>query len=158
MEHKTKPELALEMLDSFISEEIPFHFIQADGLYGNDSKFISGLYESRVSFIFDIPSDTHVYIPKPELIIPERQGKRGRFPTKLKVRNTSPVEVKWLVKIQKTWDSVDIRLTDRGIKIVHCADLLVWRCHNGLPVDIPIRMIMIRDPDDEKTRFRLQIS
>lgn len=153
MEHKTKPELALEMLDSFISEEIPFQFIQADGLYGNDSKFISGLYDRGVSFICDIPSDTHVYITKPELVIPERQGKRGRYPTKLKVRNTSPVEARWLAEIQKTWDSVDIRLTDRGMKTVQCADLIVWRRQNGLPVDLPIRMIMIRDPDEEMIRF-----
>jgi SRSO17 transposase len=54
IEHKTKHELALEMLDSFISEEIPFSYIQADGLYGNDSKFISGIYQRKVSFICDI--------------------------------------------------------------------------------------------------------
>lgn len=153
MEHKTKPELALEMLDSFISEEIPFHYIQADGLYGNDSKFVSGLYDRGISFICDIPSDTHVYITKPELVIPERQGKKGRYPTKPKVRNTSPVEVRWLAEIQKNWDTVDIRLTDRGIKVVQCADLLVWRRENGLPVDLPIRMIMIRDPDEDRIRF-----
>ena len=135
MEHKTKPELALEMPDSFISEEFSFQFIQADGLYGNDSKFISKLYDRGVSFICAIPSNTHVYITKPELVIPERQGKRGRYPTKLKVRNTSPVEVKWLAEIQKTWDSVNIWLTDRGMKTVQCADLIVWRRQNGLPVD-----------------------
>ena len=135
MEHKTKPELALEMPDSFISEEFPFQFIQADGLYGNDSKFISKLYDRGVSFICAIPSNTHVYITKPELVISERQGKRGRYPTKLKVRNTSPVEVKWLAEIQKTRDSVNIWLTDRGMKTVQCADLIVWRRQNGLPVD-----------------------
>jgi len=43
MDHTTKPELALEMPDSFISEEIPFQCIQADELYGNDSKFISDM-------------------------------------------------------------------------------------------------------------------
>ncbi len=101
----------------------------------------------------DIPSDTQVYSTKPELVIPERQGKRGRYPTKLKVRNTSPVEVRWLAENQKTWDSVDIRLTDLRIKTVQYADLIVWRRQNGLPVDLPIRMIMIRDPDEEMIRF-----
>lgn len=152
-EHETKPELALEMLDSFISEGIPFRYVQADGLYGNDSKFISGLYERSVSFICDIPSDTLVYITLPELVLPKRQGKRGRFPTKLKILNTSPVSVKWLAEIQKTWESVFVRLTDRGIKTVDCAVLTVWRRQNGNHVNIPVRLIMIRDLETGAIRF-----
>jgi transposase len=64
IEHKTKPELALEMLDSFISEGMPFTYVQADGLYGHDSKFISGLYNRGVQFICDIPSDTLARVPE----------------------------------------------------------------------------------------------
>jgi len=146
-EHKTKPKLALDMLDSFISEKIPIGYVQPDGLYGNDSKFISGLYERNVSFICDIPSDTLVYITLPEPILPERQGKRGRFPTKLKILNTSPVSVKWLAEIQKTWEPVFVRFTDRGIKSVDCAVLTVWRRQDGNHVNIPVRLIMIRDPE-----------
>ena len=62
LEHKTKPELALEMLDVFRREDIPFSYVQADALYGGDSHFIAGLYQREVSFICDIPSDTLVYI------------------------------------------------------------------------------------------------
>ena len=100
-EHKTKPELALEMLDSFISEGIPFGYVQADGLYGNDSKFISGLFERNASFICDIRSDTHVYITLPEPVLPKRQGKRGRFPTKLKILNTSLCLLNGLQRFKK---------------------------------------------------------
>ncbi|NLG03674.1 MAG: transposase [Clostridia bacterium] len=64
-EHKTKLELALDMLDPFISEKTPIGYVQVDGLYGNDSKFISGLYERNVSFICGIPSGTLVYITLP---------------------------------------------------------------------------------------------
>ena len=39
------------------------------------------------------------------------------------------------------------------MKTVQCADLIVWRRQNGLPVDLPIRMIMIRDPDEKMIRF-----
>jgi SRSO17 transposase len=153
IEHKTKPELALEMLDSFISEEIPFSYIQADGLYGNDSKFISGLYQRKVSFICDIPSDTLVYITEPILIIPERQGNRGRFPSKPKVMNTFPVQVRWLAEIQQSWNLVPIRFTDRGIKTVYCAVITVWRRQDGLPNDIPVKLVMIRDPEEDMIRF-----
>ena len=152
-EHKTKPALALEMLDSFISEGIPFGYVQADGLYGNDSKFISGLYKRNVSFICDIPSDTLVYITLPEPVIPERKGKRGRFPTKLKILNTSPVSVKWLAEIQKTWEPVFVRFTDRGIKTVDCAVLTVWRRQDGNHVPIPVRLIMICEPETGSIRF-----
>ena len=127
--------------------------MQADALYGGDSHFIAGLYQREVSFICDIPSDTLVYITEPELILPERQGDRGRLPTKRKVLNTSPVSVRWLAEIQKCWDTVDIRFTDRGVKTVKCAVLTVWRRQDGIPVDIPIRVLMIRDPDEEMIRF-----
>lgn len=153
IEHKTKPELALEMLDSFISEEIPFSYVQADGLYGNDSKFISGLYERKVPFICDILSDTLVYINEPVQIIPERQGNRGLFSSKPKVMNTFPVQVKWLAEIQQPWDSAPIRFTDRGIKTVFCAEITVWRRQGGLPYNIPVKLVMIRDPDEEMVRF-----
>lgn len=153
IEHKTKPELALEMLDSFISEGIQFSYIQADGLYGNDSKFISGLYQRNVAFICDIPSDTLVYITEPELIIPERQGNRGRLPSKPKVLNTFPVQVSWLAEIEQTWESVSIRFTDRGIKSVDCAVKTVWRRQGGIPSSIPIKLVIIRDPDENRIRF-----
>ena len=39
------------------------------------------------------------------------------------------------------------------MKTVQCADLIVWRRQNGLSVDLPIRMIMIRDPDEKMIRF-----
>lgn len=103
IEHKTKSELALEMLNSFISEKIPFSYVQTDGLYGNDSNFISGLYQRKVSFICDILSDTLVYITEPIQIIPERQGNRGRFPSKPKVLNNFPIQVRWLAEIQQSW-------------------------------------------------------
>ena len=153
LEHKTKPELAMELLDVFRSEDLPFSYIQADALYGGDSHFIKGLYQRNVSFICDIPSDTQVYITQPKLSVPERQGNRGRIPTKLKVLNTAPVTAAWLAGIQKCWDSVDVRFTDRGIKTVECAVLTVWRRQDGAPVDLPIRLIMIRYPDEEMIRF-----
>jgi len=153
LDHKTKQNLALEMLDVFRSEEIPFSYVQADALYGSDSHFIAGLYQRGESFICDIPSDTLVYITEPELIVPQRQGNKGRFPTKLRVLNTFPVQARWLAEIQTCWESIDIRFTNRGIKTVECAVLSVWRRQDGLPADIPIRLIMIRDPDEGMIRF-----
>jgi len=139
------------MLDSFIAEKVPFGYVQADGLYGNDSKFISGLDERHVPYICDIPSDTLVYITLPEPVLPERQGKRGRFPTKLKVLNTSPVTVKWLADIQKTWDSVLVRFTDRGIKTVDCAVLINDTLrYNMLPTDAVSHQIIKWDFDSIK--------
>ena len=153
LEHETKPELPLELLDGFISENLPFCYVQADALYGGDSHFITGLYQRGVSFICDIPSNTQVYKTKPELTLPERQGIRGKNPTKLKVLNTFPVQASWLAEIQTCWNSVDVRFTDRGIKTVECAELIVWRRQDGAPVDLPIRLIMIRYPDEEMIRF-----
>lgn len=155
LEHRTKPDLALDIVDRAISDGIPFTYVQADALYGNDSKFLGSLEERGLTFICDIASDTQVYITKPELELPERKGNVGRFPSKLKVKNTSPTNVKWLSEIQKNWKTVDIRLTDRGIKSVECAELIVWRRHNALPVEKPVKLIMISIPEENFLRFAI---
>lgn len=67
--------------------------------------------------------------------------------------NTSPVSVKWLAEILKTWEPVFVRFTDRGIKSVDCAVLTVWRRQDGNYVNIPVRLIMIRDPETGAIRF-----
>ncbi|UUX93901.1 IS701 family transposase [Methanoplanus endosymbiosus] len=158
LEHRTKPDLALDIVDRAISDKIPFTYVQADALYGNDSKFLGGLEERGLTFICDIASDTQVYITKPELELPKRKGNVGRFPSKLKVKNTSQTKVKWLSEIQKNWKTVDIRLTDRGIKNVECAELIVWRRHNDLPVEKPVKLIMIRDLKEDFLRFAVSNS
>ena len=67
--------------------------------------------------------------------------------------NTFPVQVRWLAEIQQSWDSVPIRFTDRGIKTVYCAVITVWRRQDGLPYDIPVKLVMIRDPEENMVRF-----
>jgi hypothetical protein len=141
------------MLDTFILEGIPFTYIQADGLYGNDSKFITGLYERGVAFFCDISSDTLVYVNEPEHTIPERRGNRGPHPTKPMVLNTFPVQVRWLAETHNSWVQVPVRLTDRGIKIVDCPVMGVWRRKEGIPDNIPINLVMIRDPDENEVRL-----
>ena len=63
------------------------------------------------------------------------------------------MSVKWLAEIQKTWEPVFVRLTDREIKTADCAVLTVWRRQNGNHVNVPVRLIMIRDPETDAIRF-----
>jgi SRSO17 transposase len=153
--HKTKPQLALEMLDQAIKEEIPFNCVLTDGLYGNDSKFINGLYDRNLPFICDIPKNTLVYIIEPLQKIPEKTGNLGRKRTIFEVFNTCTTPVSWISDKQVEWDTVDVRIIDRGIKTIKCASLMVWRRHDKKPVQTPLRLLMINDPDDDDIRYSL---
>jgi SRSO17 transposase len=42
---RTKPELALEMAASAVSERIPFRWVGGDSIYGNSPNFVQGVWQ-----------------------------------------------------------------------------------------------------------------
>ena len=62
---KTKLELALEMVDSAVSENVEFGWIAADAFYGRDSKLLNTLDDSHLTFLADVPCNQNVYLSDP---------------------------------------------------------------------------------------------
>jgi hypothetical protein len=62
----------------------------------------------------DIPVNTHVYIEKPVIEIPEKKGTRGRKHTVPKVLNTSSITVESLSNLVEGWRLIKVRKTERG--------------------------------------------
>lgn len=153
IEHHTKPQLALDMIEQLIFEQIEFKYVLADALYGNDSHFISGLERKGLYFVCDISSDTHVYVEEPIVGVPLKKGNRGRPSFKPKVLNTSSVTVQSISDQIQEWESIDVRLTERGLKTVLAANVRVWRREDGLPVETPVRLLIIKDPAKDDVRF-----
>jgi SRSO17 transposase len=127
---KTKPQLALEMIDDAQEKGIYFDWVGGDGLYGNTSEFARGLDERNMLYILDIHKDQHIYLSEPIIAIPDKvAGQRGPTPTRLKADVPSMRVDKYAAELAKAqWQKVRIRKTSKGwLKAyVHVQTVWVW--------------------------------
>lgn len=125
----TKPHLGLEQIRRAKANGLPFEVVGCDTLYGQDSQFRADLDAEGVVYMADIPCDTHVYLEKPIVGVPETPpGKKGRPFSRWHVLNgMSPVEVRTLVtSAELGLQSVEIRHTERGLLMYQCTARRVW--------------------------------
>ena len=101
LEFKTKPQLAIDMLDEIQKEDIvPFKYIVADSIYGNSPEFIDAVGKIvGTTYFVSVPSDTLCWLETPITI--EKQYKyKGEIRSKLVVENTEkkPISISSLAK------------------------------------------------------------
>jgi SRSO17 transposase len=113
--HKTKVELALDIVSHQLEIGTEFDFVGADGLYGNSYWFGQQLDEMGVLYVLEVHKDQPVYAEPPTLYLPEKQGERGRNPTRYKAME-KPLEVQELSPSQssKKWKQIRLRKTGKG--------------------------------------------
>jgi len=126
---RTKPELALEIVEHAREKGLRFGWVGADAGYGKGPGFCSALAEMGETFVVDIHSDFHVYLKDPKPYLPETTTNRGRPVTKYKTDEES-VEVRNLIKSlsAQRWKKVTLRKTTRGVlKVRMCrVEVYVW--------------------------------
>lgn len=110
---RTKCELGLEMIDNAIEEEVPFSYVTMDGFYGRNSELLTELESRGLTFVADIAVNTHVYVEKPVVGIPEKKGTSGRKPTVPRVLNTYLTRVRSLSNSVEGWRLIRVRNTER---------------------------------------------
>lgn len=124
---KTKPQLALEMIDSAIANGIVFGTVAGDGFYGNTPQFIRDLQERQLKFMLDIHMDQMVYLQDPEPFLPRRKNGRGPKFKRLKTR-VPAIEVKKIVKQidLSDFEKIEIRESTKGTLEVFAWRKRVW--------------------------------
>ncbi len=108
-----------------------------DCFYGEQPWLRNKLDEEGLIFIADIPRDTRIWLSQPKTGIPERNGKRGRNPTRERVldEGSAPIEVQ-KIKDQidpAEWKRVPARETERKELKMDIACLRVYPVENRLP-------------------------
>ena len=124
---KTKPELALEMLDSALKREVQFGWVAADGFYGNIPSFARGLNSRNVRFMLDIHSDQTTYHTDPDPYLPRRKKLIGPKFKKLCSRSEG-VQVKSLLPAIEldAWKTVTVRESTKGTVLIDGWRKRVW--------------------------------
>lgn len=125
---KTKPELALEMIDRQIRDGIGFDWVGGDGLYGHNRALREGLDNRGIFYVLDVHKDEKVFTSAPAWAIPERNNKRGR-PSKKPQPDIDPVRLDVYIKqlaVEHWAVEKKIRKTHKGWKKLKVHTATVW--------------------------------
>ena len=101
LQFKTKPQLAMEMLQNISKQEtIPFRYVVADSIYGNSPEFISAVEDiPHVTYLVSMPADTLCWVRKPVLLQKQYRYK-GELRSKqvLKTPDQKPISFETIAK------------------------------------------------------------
>jgi len=124
---KTKQELALEMILEARANGMRFNWVGADGFYGMDPAFLRALDAVGERFVIDVHRDQRIYLQDPKPYLPERKGKRGKKPSKLKTDEPQIRVDTWAAsQNEDAWQTVHLRSSMRGEIIVQVLHRDVW--------------------------------
>jgi SRSO17 transposase len=141
---RSKPELALEMVQQAGTRGVPFRWVTADSVYGDSPTFVQGVRGLGKWYVVDTSADARVWLTEPTVIPAGTQGPRGRATTRPKV-TTKPERVDEVVARlpAKAWKRVVVAEGSQGPRIYEYACLGVWFSEEGLPSG-PERLLVRR--------------
>jgi SRSO17 transposase len=152
---KTKAELALGMILHARENGVPFGWIGMDCFYGEQTWLRDRIDAEGMVYIADIPSDTRVWPNVPKTGVPARRGDRGRIPTRERVLEGEPIEVRKLKDQLDTsrWNHIFIRDTERKELWSNIACIRVYPVVDKLPGK-ELWLIIRRDDGERSTKYQ----
>ena len=138
MTFRTKPQIALELIDRALANGIRVAAWTFDEFYGRDTKFLDGLEQREQVFVAEVPVTFHGWLREPRLL---RIGPKRCRPTKHPrvSRRQASSEVRHLLKFSpifrdQTWQRYRIKDTHKGPEIWEVKWAVLWRKgEHGLP-------------------------
>jgi SRSO17 transposase len=131
---RTKPELALAMVQQALERGLPFRWVTADSVYGDSPPFAQGVRALGKWYVLDSSADARVWLTEPEVIPAGTKGRRGRATTVPRVA-TKPERVDEVVaRLPATaWQRLVVAEGSQGPRLYEYACLWVWFSEEGLP-------------------------
>ena len=163
VDFKTKPQIALDLIDRAKSNGIEVMAWTADELYGRDGPFLDGLDERGEAFVVEIPPNAHVWLTKPKVLKKPPQNRTGRpkkYP-RLRKREQKPSEVQNLAKYspafhEQTPQRYRIKDTHRGSEVWEIRWHTCWRkTHTDKLVSKQCTLIVARNVLTDETKYFL---
>lgn len=157
-EHKTKPELALDMIKQDIERGVAFDWIGGDGLYGHNTKLCNGLDDMNCFYVLDVHKDERVFTEQPVFSIPASKQSKGRPSTKLKP-STASVRLDKLEKsiAQQAWTLEEVRDTVKGKLMLYVHRQVIWTW-DGKSTEAKKKVLIITKTAEPKPKIKYSIS
>jgi SRSO17 transposase len=139
VEFRTKPQIALELIDRALGNGVRVAAWTFDALYGRDGKFLDGLQQRGQRFVAEVPVDFHGWVQKPRILHSgpknsKQRGRRKQYPRL--ARGRPSCEVRNLVKYspvfrEKSWQRYRIKDTGQGPEVWEVKWAVFWRKRGG---------------------------
>jgi SRSO17 transposase len=137
---RTKPELALQLIDRALANGIRVKAWTFDEFYGRNTKFLDGLEQREQAFVAEIPVDFRGWVQRPEVLTSGRQNRRGprkQYPRLSRRRPACEVRNLRLyspVFQKQSWQRYRIKDTNKGPEVWEIKWSEFWRKdESGLP-------------------------
>ena len=154
--HKTKPQLALDMLKADMAVGVQFGWVGGDGLYGHGYELSYAVDDLGLTFLFDVHCDQSVYLEEPEIRVPEKMPGRGRTPTLPRTAAQSVTVKTYQEGLgEGAWQAVEVRDTVKGVLTldIHVRPVWVW---DGKELQARRRTLVIsRNKAENKLKYSL---
>jgi len=129
IKHQTKPQMALDMIKHIESLGIKYGWIIFDALYGNTLDLLYGLCDLKLRFMAEVKINFHIYLEHPVIELPEKKGKKGRKPQKLKA-DKAAISIKEYCKTLEDIDWTELTIRDGTKKkitsLYHRKKIWIW--------------------------------
>lgn len=142
MVFRTKPQIALELVDRALANGVRVQAWTFDELYGRDSAFLDGLEQRRQVFVAEVPTNFHGWVIRPRVLRdgpPRRgRGRKRKYPRLAAGRPSSQVQnlLRYSpVFRRQSWQRYRIKDTTRGPEVWEVKWAVCWRKNSddGLP-------------------------
>jgi SRSO17 transposase len=135
---RTKPQIALELVDRALAAGVRVKAWTFDEFYGREGAFLDGLEQREQAFVAEVPVNFHGWLQKPKTL---QVGPKRRRPTKHpRVERRRPsCAVRNLLKCspvfrQQAWQRYRIKDTNKGPEVWEVKWGVFWRKEaHGLP-------------------------
>jgi SRSO17 transposase len=137
---RTKPQIALGMVDRALAHGVRVQAWTFDEGYGRDSAFLDGLEQRRQVFVGEVPTNFHGWVIQPRVLRDgpsPRRGRKKKYPRLARGRPSSEVQnlLRYSPVFRKQkWQRYRIKDTERGPEVWEVKWAVFWRKdNNGLP-------------------------
>jgi SRSO17 transposase len=137
---RTKPQIALAMVDRALDHGVRVQAWTFDELYGRDTAFLDALEERRQVFVGEVPTNFYGWVIQPRVLRDGPSPRRGRKKTYPRLARSRPAcEVQNLMRYspvfrKQKWQRYRIKDTERGPEVWEVKWAVFWRKRsNGLP-------------------------
>jgi SRSO17 transposase len=156
--HRTKLELAQEIVRHARQSGVRFEWVGMDGLYGQSVQLQESLQAQGETFLAEIHSNRHVYLTDPQPYLPAQEFGPGR-PRVRYHSDAQPMEVrKWGQKQPASaWRRKTLRNTTKGDLIVEVLHRRVW-LWDKLSLSAHCWYLIVRREGDSLGTFKYSLS
>jgi SRSO17 transposase len=133
---RTKPELALGMLQDALAEGTPLRWVGGDSVHGDSPTFVQGVRLLGKWYVLDTSGDAHVWTQEPQVVPPppSQAGKRGRPARRPKVVGVKRPVVDVIAALPaSSWKRVKVAEGSQGPRVYDYAEVWVWFSEEGHP-------------------------